>query len=77
MTHEVLERVKTLLSGVSEDRVNAWVLHDVHGFSLAEIAQMTHASLSAVQSRLVRGRGDVHARLANEPALVQALRGTP
>jgi RNA polymerase sigma-70 factor, ECF subfamily len=76
LTNEVVEQLKAVVGGVTEDRLNAWVLHDVHGFSLAEIAQMTQASLSAVQSRLVRGRGDVHARLAHQPALVQALRGT-
>lgn len=70
---EVAERLNGLLAGISPDRLNAWVLHDVHGFSLLEISQMTHASLSAVQSRLVRGRGDVQARLERAPELIQAL----
>ncbi len=73
LTREVVDRLKVLLAGVAEDRLDAWVLHDVYGFSLAELALMTDASLSAVQSRLVRGRGDVQARLARDPSLAQTL----
>ncbi len=74
-TREVVERLKTLLGSIPPERVAAWVLHDVHGFSLAELAQMTGASVAAVQSRLVRGRGDVHERLSAEPALAQIFEG--
>jgi len=74
LSREVIAQLKGLLAGVKEDRLDAWVLHDVHGFSISEIAQMTQASVAAVQSRLVRGRGDVHERLARAPELVEALR---
>ncbi len=73
LTREVVRHLKDALADVSPDRLDAWVLHDVHGFSLLEISEMTRASLAAVQSRLVRGRGDVHARLERQPELVQAL----
>lgn len=73
LSREVAKRLTGLLADVSQDRLDAWVLHDVHGFSLLEISEMTRASLAAVQSRLVRGRGDVHARLERAPELVAAL----
>lgn len=76
-TRELVERLKTLVAGVAEDRLTAWVLHDVHGFSLAELAQITGASVAAVQSRLVRGRADVHACLASEPELALSLAREP
>ena len=76
-TREVVERLKVLLAPVAEDRLTAWILHDIHGFSLAELAQMTGASLAAMQSRLVRGRSDVQARLAREPELALSLRAEP
>ena len=76
-TRQLVERLKVLLAGVADDRLTAWVLHDIHGFSLAELSQMTGASLAAVQSRLVRGRGDVEARLAREPELLLSLQFDP
>lgn len=76
-TRQLVDRLKVLLAGVADDRLSAWVLHDIHGFSLAELSQMTGASLAAVQSRLVRGRGDVEARLAREPELLLSLRSEP
>ena len=76
LSREVGARINAVLGGLSRERVEAWVLHDVHGFSLLEIAQMTRASVAAVQSRLVRGRSDVHTRLARQPELAEALRLT-
>ncbi len=76
-TRQLVDRLKVLLAGVAEDRLTAWVLHDIHGFSLAELSQMTGASLAAVQSRLVRGRGDVEQRLARQPELLLSLQSEP
>jgi DNA-directed RNA polymerase specialized sigma24 family protein len=39
------------------------LVHDVFGHSLAETARLTGVSMSAAQSRLVRGRREVRARM--------------
>jgi RNA polymerase sigma-70 factor, ECF subfamily len=58
-----VERVRRELSSVLPQRAEAFVLHDVLGFDLSEMATMLEISSSAAQSRLVRGRRDLHARI--------------
>jgi len=72
-SREALARVAQLLDGMNERRAWAYVLHDLLGYDLREVAQITGASLAATQSRLVRGRRDVHERIENDPELAQAL----
>jgi DNA-directed RNA polymerase specialized sigma24 family protein len=52
-------------------------LHDVYGYDLKEVGQITGVSLSAAQSRLVRGRREVHERIRNDEALARFLRHHP
>jgi RNA polymerase sigma-70 factor (ECF subfamily) len=59
-----LDRVRIELSKMRPARAEVFVLHDVHGYSLAEVASMMNLSLAAAQSRLVRGRSELHRRLA-------------
>ena len=57
------------------DPIKAWtlLLHDVCGYDLREIAQITESTVAAAQSRLVRGRAELHDRLESDPELADAL----
>ena len=71
---ELLARVRTHLDAC--DPVKAWtyVLHDVLGHTLAEVAEITGASLPATQSRLFRGRLELEERIAADVELASRLR---
>lgn len=58
-----LERLRIQLSEMKSSHAEAVFLHDVLGHELAEIALMTQVSVSAAQSRLVRGRRELFRRL--------------
>jgi RNA polymerase sigma factor (sigma-70 family) len=75
VTRELLGRVAALLDGMNHERAWAFILHDVLGYDLREVAQMTKASVSATQSRLVRGRRELHALIATTPDLAGMFRG--
>ncbi len=74
---ELLVRVRRHLDAL--DPVKAWtyLLHDVLGHSLAEVAEITSTSVSAAQSRLFRGRRDLEERLAGDADLASLLRAAP
>jgi RNA polymerase sigma-70 factor, ECF subfamily len=63
MQREV-ERLRAHLSEISPDQAEAVLLHDLMGHALAEIATITGVSIAAAQSRLVRGRKELSARLS-------------
>ena len=58
-----LERLRLRLSELPAAQAEAVVLHDLMGHPLAEIAAITGASVAAAQSRLVRGRKELLARM--------------
>lgn len=73
---QALRKVLELLAALpNQSRVQVFLLHDVHGFELSEIADILDLTLTNAQSRLVRGRKDVHEALQQRPELVAVLRG--
>ena len=68
-TREILARIVKHLEAVGDKLAWTYVLHDVLGYDLGEVAQMMNASEAAAQSRLVRGRRRLHERIARDPEL--------
>lgn len=71
---QAIERVKRELEDMDATRAWTFLLHDVYGYDLKEVSQITGVSLSAAQSRLVRGRRELHERIRQDEALARFLR---
>ena len=69
----MVERVMQHLARIAHERSWAFLLHDVHGYSLDEVASITGVTVAAAQSRLVRGRRELHERIAEDPDLAGGL----
>ena len=69
----LVRRIQSHLSGIDSKKSWTYVLHDVHGYELSEIAEITGSSVAAAQSRLVRGRRELHEKIAADPELSQWL----
>jgi RNA polymerase sigma-70 factor (ECF subfamily) len=63
---EALLHVRRHLAQMDEQRATTLFLHDVMGHELSEIAVLTGVSVAAAQSRLVRGRKELHGRLLSD-----------
>jgi RNA polymerase sigma-70 factor (ECF subfamily) len=68
-----LRRIEAHLRKLDTRKAWTFVLHDVEGFSLSEVSAITGASAAAAQTRLVRGRRELHARIAADPELSSLL----
>lgn len=71
---QAIERVRVELERMNADRAWTFLLHDVYGYDLKEVGQITGVSLSAAQSRLVRGRREIHERIKQDVALARFLK---
>jgi RNA polymerase sigma-70 factor, ECF subfamily len=76
MLREATRRVLVHLDTMDEGKACAFVLHDVHGYDLREISEITDVRVTAAQTRLVRGRREIHERIAGDPELAQLLEST-
>jgi len=69
----ILKRIHVHLQSLDEAQSWTFLLHDVWGYDLKETAEITRVSVSAAQSRLVRGRRALHEKLAADPELRDVL----
>jgi RNA polymerase sigma-70 factor (ECF subfamily) len=73
LVRSLVRQASQHLATVDPRKAWAFVLHDVLGYDLVEIAHTMETSVSAAQTRLVRGRREVHERLAADPDLARLL----
>jgi RNA polymerase sigma-70 factor, ECF subfamily len=73
MVRNLMHHASRHLQSMDHNRAWAFFLHDVLGYELRELAQIMGISVSAAQSRLVRGRRELHGRFAGDPELADLL----
>ncbi len=70
---DLCARLRRHLEAMDPARASAVVLHDVCGHDLREVAEIMQTSVAAAQSRLFRGRVELHERIAADADLADML----
>jgi RNA polymerase sigma-70 factor (ECF subfamily) len=80
IVRQVMQRLRDHFRKLGDSKTATILLHDACGYDLRETASLTGVTVAAAQTRLVRGRRELHRRIARDPELVrwfQGLRGEP
>lgn len=80
IVRQAIQRLRDHIRMLGDGKAATILLHDGCGYDLRETASMTGVTLAAAQTRLVRGRRELHKRIARDPELVgwfQGLRRDP
>lgn len=64
-----LQRVYELLDEIPEERRVVFILHEVEGYRLPEVAALLGISVTAAKKRVWRARREVHAAARKDPLL--------
>ena len=68
-SRDLVRSVRALLDQMDHVKAYTVLLHDVCGYDLREVAEITETTVAAAQSRLVRARAELHERIERDPEL--------
>lgn len=72
-SRQAVDRVRVHLDRMDAKRAWTFLLHDVYGYTLEQVGEIMGTSVSAAQSRLVRGRREAHERILTDLELAHFL----
>jgi len=73
MGRSAVRRVAEHLDRIEPNQAWTFILHDVLGYDLREVASITGVSVAAAQTRLIRGRRALHEKIGGDPDLTNTL----